>query len=270
LPRGRPDKEYRIMMRSRILPLALLALLAPAGAVRAQVAVGSPALSGWTSSSPWSRRPGVPVSAYSPSPYYPASYGSLAEPIFMTTLNTPGIYGAYSFGTGGITLTREPMFYPVVDDRETIPALDITSAPVRYLGSRTPAGLVTLTTGTTPPAPLDNGAASRMVTARVVVRVPEDARLEFEGVSMPQVGRIRQFVTPELLPGRTYRYDVRATWKEDGRDVVIQRSIRVSAGDRAEIDFLSSYEDNRDRQLHTKSVLPAPTPAGHSLRSVAP
>ncbi len=259
------------MMRSRILPLALVALMAPAGAARAQMAVGSPALSGWTSSSPWSRRPAVPVSAYSSSPYYSAnSYGSLAEPIFMTTINTPGIYGAYSYGTGGITLTREPRFYPVIDDRQTIPATDVTSAPVRYLGSRTPAGLVTLTTGTTPPAPLDNGAASRAVTARVVVRVPEDARLEFEGVTMPEVGRIRQFVTPELLPGRTYRYDVRATWKEDGREVVFQRSIRVSAGDKAEIDFLSPYEDNRDRQLHTGSVLPAPTSAGPTLRAVTP
>jgi hypothetical protein len=38
--------------------------------------------------------------------------------------------------------------------------------------------------------------------ARVVVRVPEDARLEFEGVVVPETGRVRKFVTPALVPGK--------------------------------------------------------------------
>jgi hypothetical protein len=139
------------MMRSRMLPLSLFALVVSAGAALAQVAIGSPTLNGWTSGNPLHRRSIVHVSAYSASPYFAGAYASLAEPIFMTTINTPGIYGAYSYGTGGITLTREPRFYPVIDDRENIPALDITSAPVRYL--RTPTGSPTMAVGLPAPSP---------------------------------------------------------------------------------------------------------------------
>jgi uncharacterized protein (TIGR03000 family) len=261
------------MMHSRILPLALFALLVPAGAAPAQVAGGSPALNGWTSGSPLARRSIVHASAYSASPYYPGTYASLAEPIFMTTLQTPGIYGAYSFGTGGITRTREPWFSPVVDDRETIPALSITTAPIRTL--RTPMGAPTMAIGTPPPAPSlppppATDYSSPELTARVVVRVPEDARLEFEGVVMPETGRIRHFVSPALVPGRSYRYAVRATWQEDGREVVQERYVRVYAGDKAEVDFLSPDEDNRERRLRIKPVLPAPSSAGSPLRPASP
>ncbi len=117
------------MTRLRILSLVFLAL-APAAPVRGQnLAVGSPSASGYVTGWSMDRRPIVPVSAYSASPYYSGAYGSLADPIFMTTLHTPGIYGAYSYGTGGITLTREPWFPPVLDDRHDIPAVSITTAP---------------------------------------------------------------------------------------------------------------------------------------------
>jgi uncharacterized protein (TIGR03000 family) len=284
------------MIRLRLLALVFLAVLVPAGAARAQ-AVGSPALSGWTAGSPLDRRPTVSVSAYSSSAYYSGKYGSLAPAIFMTTINTPGIYGAYSFGTGGITLTREPWFTAVYDDRETIPSTTITTLPLRR--PTTPAGAPTLAAGppsvvpavpgtatvptypgqispvATPPAAAPEGSTLRTsppeaplaptaslsseTSARVVVRVPEDARLEFEGVTMPQTGRIRQFVTPALLPGQRYHYDVRAVWQEDGRTVVHVRKVNVYGGDKTEVDFLSP-EENAERELHTRPILPAPVP----------
>jgi uncharacterized protein (TIGR03000 family) len=285
------------MIRLRLMPLFLLAFLAPAGSAQAQ-AVGSPALAGWTSGSPLDRRPIVTVRAYSSSAYYSGSYGSLAPAIFMTTLNTPGIYGAYSFGTGGITLTREPWFTAVYDDRETIPSTTITTLPLRR--PTTPAGAPTLAAAppsvvpavpgsatvptypgqispvATPPAaapedsilrtspppevpPAPTASLSSEKSARVVVRVPEDARLEFEGVTMPQTGRIRSFVTPALLPGQRYHYDVRAVWQEDGRTVVHERKVNVYGGEKAEVDFLSP-EENAERELHTRPILPAPVP----------
>jgi uncharacterized protein (TIGR03000 family) len=241
-------------MITRIVPLALWALLAPAGAARAQVAVGSPALAGWTAGGLLDRRPIVAVSAYSSSPFYSGWHGSLAEPIFMTTLQTPGIYGAYSFGTGGITLTREPWFYPVPDDRDIIPAITVTTAPLRSL--RTSAGVPTMAGGSLPALPPDSPA--RELTAQVVVRVPEDARLEFGGVSMPQTGRVRRFVSPPLVPGQRYRYDVRATWQEDGRTVVCERQANVYAGEKTDLDFLSPREGNWERELQTKPPLLSP------------
>ncbi len=224
------------------------------------------------------RRPIVPVSAYSASPYYSGAYGSLADPIFMTTLHTPGIYGAYSYGTGGITLTREPWFPPVLDDRHDIPAVSITTAPLR--DATTPAGAATLYAAPPSVTPVAPGSAALQTipaqtpaapatlratpapappqTARVVVRVPEDARLEFEGVAVPETGRVRKFTTPPLVPGKRYLYDVRATWQEDGRPVVKERQITVFAGEKADIDFLSPSEENSARELRARPKPPAP------------
>jgi uncharacterized protein (TIGR03000 family) len=92
----------------------------------------------------------------------------------------------------------------------------------------------------------------------VVIRVPEEARLEFEGVAMPETGRIRKFVSPPLVPGQRYHYDIRATWEEDGRTVKRERRVTVYAGEKAEIDFLEPTEENRERQLHTQPIRPAP------------
>src|SRR2546423_9656308 len=91
-------------------------------------------VSGYTTGSQIDRRPVVPVTAYSASTYVPGSfrtYGSLAEPIFMTTINTPGIYGAYSYGVAPLTFNREPTFYPAYEPRLDVPAVTTTIAPVR-------------------------------------------------------------------------------------------------------------------------------------------
>jgi uncharacterized protein (TIGR03000 family) len=294
------------MTRLRLIPLVCFALLAPAAAARAQ-AVGSPALAGWTTGSPVDHRPIVPVRDYSSSAYYSGKYGSLASPIFMTTLQTPGIYGAYDFGNGGITRTREPWFSAVYDDRETIPATSITTLPLRR--PSTPAGAPTLAAGppsvvpavpgsatvptypgqlspvATPPEetgtpmglrtipgrvpPASTEAPAAEETARVVVRVPDDARLEFEGVAMPETGRIRKFVSPPLVPGRRYHYDVLATWQEDGHTVTHERRINVYAGEKAEVDFLAPPEENRERDLRTRPILPPPSSAAPA-RTVPP
>jgi uncharacterized protein (TIGR03000 family) len=263
------------MTHLRIIPLVLLAVQATVGAARAQVGLDSPALSGWTTGSPLDRRPVIPVSAYSSSAYYPGSYGSLAPPIFMTTINYPGIYGAYSFGVAPLMLNREPWFYPVYDDRETIPSVSITTAPLRR--PDTPAGAPTMAAGppsVTPALPgyaalrtypdqVPAAAAAPLpaeTAARVVVRVPEDARLEFQGVAVPQAGRVRKFSSPPLVPGERYRYDVVATWEEAGRTVVRARRIYVYAGEKADIDFLSPQAENGERELQTRPLLPAPSP----------
>jgi uncharacterized protein (TIGR03000 family) len=75
--------------------------------------------------------------------------------------------------------------------------------------------------------------------ARVVVRVPDDARLLLDGAPVEGTGRVRKFYTPELERGRVYTFDVRAIWNEGDRVVDIQRQIRVAAGEKADIDFLA-------------------------------
>jgi uncharacterized protein (TIGR03000 family) len=290
---------------------AVAALALGAGLARAEGGL-SGALAGYTQGSPLDRGPLVPAQAYAASAYYPGSYGSLASPIFMstinapgiygaysygvapltfnreplfyptyndrsvvppifmTTLNTPGIYGAYSYGVAPLTLNREPLFYPAYDPREVIPAITVTVAPLR--DRTTPAGIPTMNVGpgyatlrtipgqsptwpalTTMAAPSDN-------VARVVVRVPEDARLEFGGVVVEQAGRVRKFTSPTLTPGQEYRYDVRATWTEDGRPVVKDRQIFVYAGEKADVDFLRRDANEGRGELHTLPALVPGTP----------
>jgi uncharacterized protein (TIGR03000 family) len=235
----------------------------------------SGALVGYTSGSPLDRRPLVPAWSYAPSVYTPGRYGSLASPIFMTTLNTPGIYGAYSMGVAPLTFNREPLFFDYFNDREVIPAISVTMPPLR--DPTTAAGAPTLAVGTPSTTqavpgyaalgtiPAQRPAAPSLTTAetpwdnvaRVVVRVPEDARLEFGGVPVDQPGRLRKFTTPALTPGQRYTYDIQAAWSENGRPVTRERQITVFAGEKVDVDFLSPEFDQAPRELRTQP-LPAP------------
>jgi uncharacterized protein (TIGR03000 family) len=244
--------------------LAVLGLLVVAAGSRSQQTLGP--VSGYTSGSLIDRRPIVPVTAYSASTYVPGSfrtYGSLAEPIFMTTINTPGIYGAYSYGVAPLTFNREPTFYPSYEPRLDIPAVTTTIAPVRPTST-----IVTAATVTRGPLSGDFGAVARATvpansTAQVVVRLPADAQLYFEGIPMELTGPERNFVSPPLTPGRNYQYDVRAVWNdEQGREVVRDRKVPVRAGGRVTVDFLTppASPTLRTRQLPVPPVPDNKTP----------
>jgi uncharacterized protein (TIGR03000 family) len=75
--------------------------------------------------------------------------------------------------------------------------------------------------------------------AQVVVRVPENARVELDGVLVEGDGRVRRFSTPLLIPGRVYTFEVRATWTEAGQEVVRARKISLAVGERGDVDFLA-------------------------------
>jgi uncharacterized protein (TIGR03000 family) len=252
---------------------AVTVLALGAGLVRAEGGL-SGALVGYTSGSPLDRRPIVTARTYAASEYVPGNYGSLAPPIFMTTINTPGIYGAYSFGVGTLTLNREPMFYPAYEDREIIPAISVTVTPLRDLTMANGAATLRAYPPSTVPAAPGNSAlrtipgqvpaaAAADNVARVVVRVPENAQLEFGGVTVGEAGRVRKFTSPPLTPGQKYRYDIRATWTENGRTVVKDRRIFVYAGEKADVDFLSPDEAanaEMDREMRTTPTSPQIAP----------
>jgi uncharacterized protein (TIGR03000 family) len=250
--------------------LAVLGLLVGfAAESRAQQTLG--ALSGYTQGSQIDRRPIVPVTAYSASTYVPGSfrtYGSLAEPIFMTTINTPGIYGAYSYGVAPLTLNREPTFYPVYEPRLDIPAVTTTIAPVRPTST-----IVTAATVNREPLPGAFGAVARATvpansTAEVVVRLPADATLYFEGVPMDLTGPERHFVSPPLIPGRNYQYDVRAVWNDDqGQEVVQDRKVPVRAGGRVSVDFRTPAANPT---LRTRPLPVPPAPDNKTRNPEAP
>jgi uncharacterized protein (TIGR03000 family) len=67
--------------------------------------------------------------------------------------------------------------------------------------------------------------------AVLIVHLPEGAALWVEGVLTNARGRTRYFESPPLVPGKKYRYAVRAAWIEDGRLVSQAREVPIRGGD---------------------------------------
>lgn len=74
--------------------------------------------------------------------------------------------------------------------------------------------------------------------AYIHVRVsPPDAEISFEGSKTSQIGGSRLYVSPPLVQGENYAYDIRVSWKENGREVTRTRKVAVRAGDRLSVVF---------------------------------
>jgi uncharacterized protein (TIGR03000 family) len=74
--------------------------------------------------------------------------------------------------------------------------------------------------------------------ALIQVRVPTNAEIFIEGDKTTQTGAVRLFQSPELQPGKSYTYDVRASWTDaGGKPVERTKQVRVQAGARASVDF---------------------------------
>jgi uncharacterized protein (TIGR03000 family) len=69
------------------------------------------------------------------------------------------------------------------------------------------------------------------------VEVPAAASVFLEGAQTKQTGTSRQYVSPRLVPGKQYVYEIRARWMENGREVEQTRSMVVKAGDRLTVSF---------------------------------
>jgi uncharacterized protein (TIGR03000 family) len=83
-----------------------------------------------------------------------------------------------------------------------------------------------------PPAPVVNDYAN----VRVIVPDPQ-ARVWFDGNGTSQGGADRLFHTPSLTMGSTYKYQIRASWMQGGREVTQERSVSVTPGQTAMVDF---------------------------------
>jgi uncharacterized protein (TIGR03000 family) len=85
--------------------------------------------------------------------------------------------------------------------------------------------------------------------ATLVVYLPADARLEVDDQPTRKTGPVRRFTTPPLEPGKRYRYDLRATWTEGGKEVVREEVARFRAGEEVEVDLRPkpAREDKRPK-----------------------
>jgi uncharacterized protein (TIGR03000 family) len=88
----------------------------------------------------------------------------------------------------------------------------------------------------TPPADLKlpGNTQSQSSPARVVVSVPENAKLWVEQVLCPLTGEQRAFNTPALQPGNQYYYTLTVELAQGGRE---SRRVEVQPGRTVEVDF---------------------------------
>lgn len=80
-------------------------------------------------------------------------------------------------------------------------------------------------------------AGQEQSSATVIVRVPSNAKVLFDGTRTQQTGARRPFITPRLSPGRTYTYELKVEIDRDGRVLSDTRQVSVKAGQTVEIDF---------------------------------
>jgi uncharacterized protein (TIGR03000 family) len=79
--------------------------------------------------------------------------------------------------------------------------------------------------------PQDNAAHLQLI-------VPEDAEVYFDGVKTSKTGRVREFVSPVLTPGKSFTYVIEVrSGAATGKPVVDRREIHVGANDWFQIDF---------------------------------
>jgi uncharacterized protein (TIGR03000 family) len=81
--------------------------------------------------------------------------------------------------------------------------------------------------------------------ARIILRVPPDARVFFDNEPTRQMGPQRLFFSPPLQPGTKYFYNVRVTWMENGKEVHREKKVNIEPGAMATADFMGEGQGAR-------------------------
>jgi uncharacterized protein (TIGR03000 family) len=81
--------------------------------------------------------------------------------------------------------------------------------------------------------------ASTLTIGDVVIRVhvPPTATVWINGARTTQAGELREFMSSDLAPGRTYTYTVRAKWSDGQFDFDQTRKVKVQGGEVRMVDF---------------------------------
>ena len=175
---------------------------------------------GESSTSPYYTTYGYTLNGFPPRFY--SSFMTQNLPTYLTSINYPTIYGAYGYGYAPGRFTYSAQI------------ADYSTSPNIY-GVYAPETNAVMSMRTLP----DTAATPLRTTATVNVVLPADAELSFQGIRVGQTGDYRRFITPPLLPGSSYTYDIRATWRANGQEVTRDRHVDIQAGDQLTVDLLT-------------------------------
>jgi uncharacterized protein (TIGR03000 family) len=192
-------------------------------------------------------RPGGVFGGYQTGGYYGAPYGGMNQGFGYG--NYPGGYANYDYGNlgyypgnpvyGGYQNFQSPTYYgrSMIGNSETLQGYYNPPLPT---GTFYPPNVNTLTgvMGFLPPAqqPTPN-------TTLFTIRLPADAKFMVDDAATNEIGPVRQFVTPGTLEkGKTYHYNLKAQWTENGQPVTRERKVDFQAGGQVNVNFNSGSE----------------------------
>jgi uncharacterized protein (TIGR03000 family) len=190
-------------------------------------------------------------------PYYGGSYGYGDPWAGYPT------YVAPSYNPGNTTFTPSAMAQSATHSVTTSSYPTEGTSPYADNTTFTQAGNASASThpGTTTPAPATTGTEGSN-TAQLNVRVPDaNAQVWIEGQLTKQTGTRREFASPPLNPGRTYNYEVRARWTENGRTTDQTRTVAVRANDAVTVDFAAAGGNSS----RVEEIGSQPAPAGPNV-----
>jgi uncharacterized protein (TIGR03000 family) len=184
---------------------------------------------------------------FGPSVYSPYrggyGYGSNIYSPYRGGFNSPGIsitfgIGGIGYGSGGYGALNPysafPSYYPgpyAVDPYYLSPYIAPRATYVPPVMMQAPSAPEPPLAAPEPPAQ-PNG------TAQIRVLIPDaNAKVWFDGAATKQTGTDRYFHTPVLTPGSSNTYRIRASWTEDGEEMIQERVVTVSPGATALADF---------------------------------
>jgi len=171
-------------------------------------------------------------------------------PTLMTSINYPGVYGAYYIGAApsawvpGLSLapmTLRPTYTTLAPSwatppyPEPVPPAMVPSSARQFLTAEQAAA-----------------------TASITIYTPEQASVWVQGDALPGSGSRHRFTTPPLPRNQLFSYEVRAMWSQDGEPVSDTRTVIVQAGKQHRIGFAKRIYMNGARNEHA----PRPDPSG--------
>jgi len=161
----------------------------------------------------------------------PGAYGHGVYGTHPAGYGCAGCHGAYSGGScyghpsqHAVTTPAPPSMPLAPEGRpETKPGKTYEEAPLPK-----------------PPIP-KSGEQARV---KVIIDLPADARLFVDGQPMKGTSSRRMFQTPELIPGQTYYYELRAEIERDGQIITANQRIILQPGR----DVAASFADLGQRR----------------------
>jgi uncharacterized protein (TIGR03000 family) len=173
---------------------------------------------------------------------YRGLYGYTTGSRTMPFRNLTGFVGDnpprwYDYAVGA------PDFNAEADPTDALQQLELAQLGVRlggliYPNSRAAGGTVSSQAAPSGSRPVTWSPTDG--TALIEIKVPADAQIWFDGTRTAQTGAVRYYVTPRLGAGRTWTYEVRARWQQDGQPVTRTRQLQLEAGKEARLDLAAA------------------------------